>query len=67
MSVIANWLFGDAMKMGYFFTSHPQAVPWAFKACGIFQACCDVGLGLQFWIYDGPLENDAGGKEVRSA
>ena len=57
------------MKMGYFFTSDPQAVPWAFKACGIFQACCDVGLGLQWWIYgDGPREDPVGGgKEVRFA
>ena len=26
-------------------------VPWAFKMCGIFQAACDVGLGMQYWLY----------------
>lgn len=55
VSVLANWLVGDTMKMSYFFTSAPGKVPWAFKACGIFQACCDAGLGVQWWIYgDGP-------------
>lgn len=51
VSVLANWLFGDAMKMGFFFLSEPGKVPWAFKLCGIFQACCDVGLGCQYWKY----------------
>jgi solute carrier family 66, member 2 len=58
-SVIANWLVGDAFKMWFFFASGSGegGVPWAFKICGIFQACCDVGLGLQWWIYgDGPEE-----------
>ena len=55
VSVLANWLIGDTMKMSYFFTSAPGKVPWAFKACGIFQACCDAGLGVQWMIYgDGP-------------
>lgn len=51
VSVLANWLFGDMMKMGYFFASEPGRVPWAFKMCGIFQACCDAGLGIQYWMY----------------
>ena len=51
LSVLANWLLGDAMKMGFFFMSEPGKVPWAFKLCGIFQACCDLGLGAQYWVY----------------
>ena len=50
LSVIVNWLLGDAMKMGYFFGSS-EPVPWPFKACGLFQAGCDAFLGLQFWVY----------------
>lgn len=64
VSVLANWLVGDTMKMSYFFTSAPGKVPWAFKACGIFQACCDAGLGVQWWIYgDGP--EVVGDRDVR--
>lgn len=40
-------------------------MPWAFKACGIFQATCDLGLALQYLVWgDGP---ESGGveKEVR--
>ena len=66
MSVLANWLFGgmiasilpdpsnvpaDAMKMGYFFLDSSGKVPSAFKVCGCFQALCDVGLGVQYWMY----------------
>ena len=51
VSVLVNWLLGDAMKMGFFFLSEPGKVPWAFKLCGIFQAACDVGLGCQYWMY----------------
>ncbi|MCJ1392924.1 hypothetical protein MMC18_005796 [Xylographa bjoerkii] len=51
LSVLANWLFGDAMKMGFFFLSDEGKVPWAFKACGCFQAACDVALGVQYWAY----------------
>ena len=51
LSVLVNWLLGDAMKMGFFFMSEPGKVPWAFKLCGIFQACCDVGLGAQYWFF----------------
>ena len=57
VSVLANWLLGDAMKMGFFFLSDEGKVPWAFKLCGTFQALCDVGLGLQYWMYgDGSEE-----------
>jgi hypothetical protein len=59
-SVLANWLFGDAMKMGFFFLSHEDKVPWAFKLCGCFQAACDLFLGVQWWIYgDGVKEERA--------
>jgi len=58
-SVLANWILGDAMKMGYFFMAEPGKVPWAFKMCGIFQACCDAGLGVQYWMYgDGQDDRD---------
>lgn len=50
LSVIVNWLAGDAMKMCYFFGSS-EPVPWPFKLCGMFQAACDAYLGLQFWMY----------------
>lgn len=50
LSVIINWLAGDTMKMSYFFLSK-ESVPWPFKLCGIFQACCDTYLGLQFYMY----------------
>lgn len=38
------------MKMFWFFTSTTQ-IPWAFKLCGIFQACCDAFLGIQYLMY----------------
>lgn len=50
LSVIANWLLGDLMKMSYFFLS-TEVIPWAFKLCGIFQMACDLYLGLQFHLY----------------
>lgn len=50
VSVLASWLAGDAMKMFWFFTSTTE-IPWAFKLCGIFQACCDAFLGLQYLMY----------------
>lgn len=59
LSVLVNWLLGDAMKMGFFFMSEPGKVPWAFKLCGIFQACCDVGLGAQYWVYGDGQEDVA--------
>ncbi|KAJ9148355.1 PQ-loop repeat-containing protein 1 [Pleurostoma richardsiae] len=49
-SVLANWLAGDAMKIFWFFTS-PTTIPWAFKLCGLFQACCDSFLGVQYLMY----------------
>lgn len=50
LSVIANWLIGDAFKMSYFFLGS-EPVPWPFKLCGLFQAACDLGLGYQFWVF----------------
>lgn len=49
-SVLASWLLGDAMKMFWFFTS-TTSIPWAFKLCGIFQAICDLMIGVQYLIY----------------
>ncbi|CCF35257.1 hypothetical protein CH063_07082 [Colletotrichum higginsianum] len=49
-SVLASWLIGDAMKMFWFFTSTTE-ITWAFKLCGIFQACCDSFLGVQYLMY----------------
>ncbi|KAK4191694.1 hypothetical protein QBC35DRAFT_361367, partial [Podospora australis] len=49
-SVLASWLLGDSMKMFWFFTSK-GTIPWAFKLCGMFQACCDSFLGVQYWMY----------------
>ncbi|KAF2125268.1 hypothetical protein P153DRAFT_434367 [Dothidotthia symphoricarpi CBS 119687] len=64
-SVIANWVVGDSFKMWFFFASSSGEVPWAFKACGIFQACCDLGLAAQYLVWgDGPV--GVVGKEVRS-
>lgn len=68
-SVIVNWVIGDTFKMWFFFASSSGEVPWAFKACGVFQACCDLGLAAQYLIWgDGPLgvEGASRDKEVRS-
>ncbi|RYN36725.1 hypothetical protein AA0112_g4774 [Alternaria arborescens] len=68
-SVIVNWVIGDTFKMWFFFASSNGEVPWAFKACGIFQACCDLGLAAQYLIWgDGPVgvEGLEREKEVRS-
>lgn len=68
-SVIVNWVIGDTFKMWFFFASSSGEVPWAFKACGIFQACCDLGLAAQYLMWgDGPPGVDGAGreKEVRS-
>lgn len=63
-SVIVNWIIGDTFKMWFFFASAAGEVPWAFKACGVFQALCDLGLGAQFWVWgDGPEEVDSIGLE----
>lgn len=50
LSVLASWIAGDIMKMFWFFTATSD-IPWAFKLCGIFQMCCDLFLGVQYWIY----------------
>ena len=65
VSVLANWLFGDAMKMMFFFASDAGKVPWAFKACGIFQAACDLGLGIQYWTYGNGQIGDVRDKDIR--
>lgn len=50
LSVLANWILGDAMKMCFFFMSETD-IPWAFKLCGMFQAACDLYLGVQYWQF----------------
>lgn len=68
-SVIVNWVIGDTFKMWFFFASSNGEVPWVFKICGIFQACCDLGLAVQYLVWgDGPLGAQGTGreKEVRS-
>ena len=51
VSVLANWLVGDAFKMVFFFVKDSSDVPWAFKLCGVFQAMCDCYLGLQYYMF----------------
>jgi hypothetical protein len=51
LSVLANWLLGDCFKMVFFFVKDSSDVPWAFKICGVFQASCDVFLGIQFYMF----------------
>ncbi|KAF1918653.1 hypothetical protein BDU57DRAFT_511368 [Ampelomyces quisqualis] len=68
-SVIVNWVIGDTFKMWFFLASAKGEVPWAFKACGVFQATCDLGLAVQYLIWgDGPGGADGSfrEKEVRS-
>ncbi|OCK82185.1 hypothetical protein K432DRAFT_433648 [Lepidopterella palustris CBS 459.81] len=63
VSVVANWLVGDVFKMWFFFAQGEGegGVPIAFKLCGVFQMCCDVGLGVQWWIFgDGPEDLGVG-------
>jgi solute carrier family 66, member 2 len=67
LSVLVNWLVGDAFKMVFFLAKGADEVPWAFKICGIFQAACDVALGAQFYFYgDGTssVERDVG-RDIR--
>jgi hypothetical protein len=53
-SVLVNWLAGDCMKMMFFFFADSN-IPLQFKACGVFQFICDIGLGVQFWAFgEGP-------------
>jgi hypothetical protein len=57
LSVLANWLLGDAMKMSFFFLAD-STIPWTFKLCGIFQACCDSYLGVQYYMFgEGPVDS----------
>ncbi|KLU88397.1 PQ loop repeat protein [Magnaporthiopsis poae ATCC 64411] len=49
-SIIISWIMGDFMKMYWFFTS-PTEIPMAFKVCGVFQAACDLFLGMQYLKY----------------
>jgi solute carrier family 66, member 2 len=59
LSVLANWLIGDAFKMVFFMAKGAEEVPWAFKLCGMFQAACDIALGCQFYMYgDGTTTAD---------
>jgi len=66
LSVLANWLLGDAMKMMFFFLS-ASTIPWTFKLCGLFQAACDSYLGVQYWMYgEGQTVNrDPFNKDIR--
>ncbi|KAL2888675.1 PQ-loop repeat-containing protein 1 [Ceratocystis lukuohia] len=58
LSVLANWLAGDAMKLFWFFTAS-STIPLTFKLCGIFQSCCDAFLGVQYCFYgDGEAQGD---------
>lgn len=59
VSVLAAWLIGDTMKMGYFFCSE-EDIPWAFKICGIFQCICDFYLGFQYLMFSRNSKNAAG-------
>lgn len=66
LSVLANWLLGDVMKMVFFFFgTDAGSVPWAFKLCGLFQFVCDVYLGLQYWTYGS--KPDAGVEKAAAA
>jgi hypothetical protein len=51
VSVLVNWLVGDAFKMVFFFVKDSSDVPWAFKLCGVFQAMCDMYLGFQYYMF----------------
>ncbi|KAJ5906690.1 uncharacterized protein N7473_003606 [Penicillium subrubescens] len=59
VSVLAAWILGDTMKMSYFFCSQ-EAIPWAFKLCGMFQCVCDLYLGFQYWMFTRASGRDAG-------
>lgn len=67
LTVLVNWLIGDAFKMTYFFLSE-AGVPWSFKLCGLFQAACDCYLGVQYWMFgEGPVGAEDDGKNLRLA
>ncbi|KAL9114705.1 MAG: hypothetical protein Q9227_001383 [Pyrenula ochraceoflavens] len=60
LSVLVNWLAGDAMKMSYFFFSEDK-ITWAFRLCGMFQMGCDCYLGVQYWMFgDGEVGRGRG-------
>ncbi|KAF2663322.1 hypothetical protein BT63DRAFT_419137 [Microthyrium microscopicum] len=64
LSVLANWLVGDCFKMVFFFAKGSGDVPWAFKICGVFQAACDLFLGIQFYAY-GDGEPGSEGRDIK--
>src|SRR2546421_7033113 len=55
-SVLASWIFGDVLKMIFFFFAENE-IPRAFKLCGVFQFACDLFLGLQYWMYRDGLQD----------
>lgn len=67
VSVLANWLMGDTMKISYYLASEPGKVPWAFKMCGIFQACCDACLGAQYFVYGNGQEDSYRASEAEKS
>lgn len=50
VSVLGSWLLGDVMKMSYLFYTK-DVIPPAFKFCAIFQAMCDMYLGVQYLMF----------------
>lgn len=58
LSVLANWLVGDAFKMCFFFYISNNSVPWTFKLCGLFQAACDLYLGIQYRMFGEGVQMD---------
>lgn len=50
VSVLASWIGGDMMKMIWFFTATTE-IPVIFKISGIFQMCCDLFLGGQYFVF----------------
>jgi len=57
ISLLINWLFGDALKMMFFFMAKSD-IPLAFKLCGTFQAMCDCYLGIQYYMFGNGVEHD---------
>ena len=54
------------MKIAFFFLAEEGKVPWAFKMCGLFQAACDVGLGIQYYMYGDGLTGVSNGRLEKS-
>ena len=46
LSVLANWLLGDVMKMTFFFLSE-TSIPWSFKLCGFVSTLWSSNSSLQ--------------------